>query len=137
MKVKIGLNFRETIPLIIVEFSESGFSQSPFRGGNRRGQWVPQPRVVQEVLHPSLVCSIYFTAKWFHGQQFLAVKGTFHPCHKLQWALTSPSNLVSPLLAPMCCKNGLMDILKVDRPEDLSELKYILGLVASQKTRER
>lgn len=32
----------------------------------------------------SLVCSIYSTAKWFHGKQFLAVKGTSHPCHKLQ-----------------------------------------------------
>jgi len=30
-----------------------------------------------------------------------------------------------------------MDILKVDRPVDLSELKYILGLAASQKPRGR
>lgn len=30
-----------------------------------------------------------------------------------------------------------MDILKVDRPVDLPELKHILGLVASQKPRGR
>lgn len=117
--------------------SHNLLSEMGTKVGDRRRQWIARPLVVQEVWHPGWVCSMYLTAKWFHGKQFLTVKGTFHPCHKLQWALTSPSNLVSSLLAPMCWKNGLMDTLKVDRPVDLSELKYILGLVASQKPRGR